>query len=104
MQLIRRNLKRIDIYSPETEGSGYIGKKLKPKLLGYVNAEVQPDEETSEERAEGFSVYTTARLYMRPDAGVKCGDLAAVFSDKPDCRITAVFSGKGYLMAKVKRI
>ena len=104
MQLVRRNLKRIDIYSPETVESGYIGKKLTPKLLGYVNAEVQPDEETSEKRTEGFSVYTTARLYMRPDAGVKCGDLAAVFSDKPDCRITAVFPGKGYLMARVKRI
>ena len=44
MQLIRKNLKRIDIYAPDKADSGYVGKKLSPRLLGYINAEVQPEE------------------------------------------------------------
>ena len=104
MQLIRKNLKRIDIYAPDKEESGYVGKKLSPRLLGYINAEVQPEELKIAEKTEGLSVYTAARLYMRPDAGVKCGDLAAVFGSKPDCRITSVMPTRDYLMARAERI
>ena len=104
MQLIRKNLKRIDIYAPDKEESGYVGKKLSPRLLGYINAEVQPEELKIAEKTEGLSVYTAATLYMRPDAGVKCGDLAAVFGSKPDCRITSVMPTRDYLMARAERI
>ena len=104
MQLIRRNLKRIDIYAPDRTDSGYVGKKLSPRLLGYINAEVQPEELKASEKTEGLSVYTAARLYMRPDAGVKCGDLAAVFGGKPDCRVVSVMPGRDYLMARGERI
>lgn len=104
MQLTRRNLKRIDIYAPDKAESGYVGRKLSPRLLGYINAEVQPDELKALEKTEGLSVYTAARLYMRPDAGVRCGDLAAVFGSKPDCRVTSVMPTRDYLMARVERI
>lgn len=104
MQLIRRNLKRIDIYAPDKADSGYVGKKLSPRLLGYINAEVQPEELKIAEKTEGLSVYAAAKLYMRPDAGVKCGDLAAVFGSKPDCRITSVIPTRDYLMARAERI
>lgn len=90
MHLIQSRLKRVDIYTRESETDGYIGSKVKPVLLGYVYADVQPLSDKLSADMSGKTEKKSARLILRPDAGVKCGDLAAVFSGSPDCEITEV--------------
>lgn len=104
MQLIRSRLKRIDIYSPTRAADDYIGTKTSPTLLGYVYANIQhlPDELSLENG--GRTVKRRAKLYLRRDAGVQCGDLAAVYSAKPDSRITEVQRRGDYLAATVEMI
>ncbi len=90
VRLIQNRLERVDIYSRESADSGYVGKAVKPKLLGYVYADVQPiSRELLSERA-GKSVKEAVKLILRPDAGVKCGDLAAVYGKEPVWEITEV--------------
>lgn len=104
MQLIQKRLKRVDIYSAGQSDSGYIGKKPEPTLLGFVYADVQPIEEKMKDELGGTAQYSKARLLMRPDAGVKCGDYAAVFGNTPDCRITEIKRGSSGLSAIAERI
>ncbi len=90
MQLIRNRLERIDIYSPVSKPDGYIGTTVKPELLGYVYADIQPvSEELSEER-NGKTEKKSVKLILRPDAGVKCGDLAAIYSKSPNFEIKEI--------------
>ena len=104
MQLIQKRLKRVDIYSAGQSDSGYIGKKPEPSLVGFVYAVVQRVDEEIKEELSGTAQYSKAKLFMRPDAGVKCGDYAAVFGNTPDCRITEIKRGSGGLSAIAERI
>lgn len=104
MQLIQKRLKRVDIYSAGQSDSGYIGKKPEPTLLGFVYADVQPIEEKMKDELGGTAQYSKARLLMRSDAGVKCGDYAAVFGNTPDCRITEIKRVSCGLSALAERI
>ncbi len=99
MQLVRSRLRRIDIYSANRTEDDYIGTKCSPKLLGFVYADVQPLAEQFVSENGGQTVKKQAKLYLRPDAGVQCGDLAAVYTSKPDCRITEVRRAGEYLAA-----
>lgn len=104
MQLIRNRLKRIDIYSAVRVADEYIGTKAAPKLLGYVYADIQllPDELNCENG--GNTVKRRAKLFCRRDAGVQCGDLAAVYSAKPDCRVTSIKRAEDCLIAMVEQV
>lgn len=104
MQLIRNRLKRIDIYSTARVVDEYIGTKAAPVLLGYVYADIQhlPDELNCENG--GNTIKRRAKLYCRRDAGVQCGDLAAVYSKKPDCRVTSIKRTGDCLIATVEQV
>ncbi len=104
MQLIRSRLRRIDIYSPVRTADDYIGTKAAPALLGFVYADVQQLPDELNEENGGQSVKRRAKLYCRRDAGVQCGDLAAVYSAKPDCRVIAVRRAVDYLTATVEHL
>lgn len=104
MQLVRSRLRRIDIYSSARTADDYIGTKTSPVLLGFVYADVQQLPEELDEENGGQSVKRRAKLYCRRDAGVQCGDLAAVYSAKPDCRVTAVRRTGDYLAATVEHL
>lgn len=97
-------LKKIDIYSPEEIPDGYVGTKTEPKLLGYVYADVQANTEALEDRREGTAARRSVRLFLRPDAGIKCGDLAAVYGKSPDSRITEVRRAREYVAATAERL
>lgn len=90
MQLINKYLEKVDIYSPARENSDYIGTKSAPKLLGYVYADIQPVTEEIVGNESGKTVKSKVKLILRADAGVKCGDLAAISSKTPDWEITEV--------------
>ena len=90
MQLINGRLERVDIYSPDRQENGYIGTESAPKLLGFVYADIQPLSEEITEGESGKIVRKRVKLILRPDAGVKCGDLAALYNGTPDWEITAV--------------
>lgn len=97
-------LKKIDIYSPEEVSDGYVGTKTQPKLLGYVYADVQANTEALQDRREGTAARRSVRLFLRPDAGIKCGDLAAVYGTSPDSRITEVRRAREYVAATAERL
>lgn len=104
MQLIKNRLQRVDIYSPERADSGYIGTRSEPKLLGYVYADISPiTSEISDGRA-GKTVKKSVKLILRPDAGVKCGDLAAVFGGSPCWEITDIKRFKSHISAKAVKL
>lgn len=90
MQLIGRRLERVDIYTPDREKDSYIGTKSAPKLLGYVYADIQPLTDEISEGESGKIVKKRVKLILRPDAGVQCGDLAAVYGDSPVWEIKEV--------------
>lgn len=97
-------LRKIDIYAAEEAKSDYIGKKLEPRLLGYVYADVQRDTRAADDRREGMAEKASVRLFLRPDAGIRCGDLAAVYGKTPDSRITEVRRSREYVSAVAERI
>lgn len=90
MDMIQNRLERIDIYGREEKESGYIGKTVKPKLLGYVYANIQPLSEKLTEERSGKTLRKSVKLILRPDAGVKCGDFVAVYSKNPNFEITEI--------------
>lgn len=96
-------LRKIDIYAAEETESGYIGKTV-PKRLGYVYADVQSDICAAERAREGTAEKAGVRLFLRPDAGIKCGDLAAVYGKTPDNRITEVRRTRDYAAAVAERL
>ncbi len=97
-------LRKIDIYAADEAAGDYIGTKTEPRLLGYVYADVQSDARSAENRREGMAEKASVRLFLRPDAGVKCGDLAAVYGKAPDSRITEVRRSREYVAAVAERI
>lgn len=90
MQLISNRLERVDIYSPARIQDSYIGTKSAPELLGYVYADIQPLTDEISEGSSGKVVRKRVKLILRPDAGVQCGDLAAVYGDSPVWEITEI--------------
>lgn len=102
--MINSRLKRIDIYSRETEKGDYVGKRLREKLLGYVYADVQPLHEEVSDDNEGKRIKRRYRLIMRPDAGVSCGDLAAIFGKAPDFEIREIIRYSTHISAEAVSI
>ena len=90
MQLINGRLERVDIYSKGRQESGYIGTESAPTLLGFVYADIQPLSDEVTEGESGRIVRKRVKLILRPDAGVQCGDLAAVYGGTPDWEITEI--------------
>lgn len=90
MQLINGRLERVDIYSNVRQESTYIGTEPAPTLLGFVYADIQPLSDEVTEGESGRIVRKRVKLILRPDAGVQCGDLAAVYGDTPDWEITEI--------------
>lgn len=99
MQLINNRLERVDIYSCDRQESSYIGTQSAPKLLGFVYADIQPLAEEIIEGESGKNIKKRVKLILRPDAGVKCGDLAAVYGSSPDWEITEIRQFSGHLSA-----
>ncbi|MBQ7834995.1 MAG: hypothetical protein IJ385_04365 [Ruminiclostridium sp.] len=104
MQLVQSRLRRVDIYTVSAEDSDYIGTKPVPKLLGYVYADIQPVSSKLFEGRDGKSEKQSVKLILRPDAGVKCGDLAAVYSDLPDFEVTEVKFFSNHISATAVRL
>ncbi len=104
MRPINSRLRKIDVYSAAEMPDGYIGTKIEPTLIGFIYADVQPQADKLEENREGVSVSQNARLFLRPDAGISCGDLVALYGSKPDCRITEVKRAREYAAATAVRI
>lgn len=90
MQLINRRLERVDIYTGSRKESSYIGTESSPELLGFVYADIQPVADKISEGDSGKIIKKSVKLILRPDAGVKCGDLAAIYGNDPDWEITEV--------------
>lgn len=90
MQMTQKRLKKVNIYSSASADSGYVGTKTVPSPLGFVYAEVYPSAETFTHERSGGRVNKGATLILRKEAGVRCGDLAAVFGNAPDSRIAEV--------------
>ena len=101
MQLINSRLERVDIYSPDRESNGYVGTKSTPRLLGYVYAHIQPVTEEITDGESGKTEKKQAKLILRPDAGVKCGDLAALEKGLPIWEITEVRRFSQHISATV---
>ncbi|MCM1333572.1 MAG: hypothetical protein NC084_08895 [Bacteroides sp.] len=97
-------VKKIDIYSPGEVADPYLGTRIEPRLLGYVYADVQGNAETLENLREGTRERRGVRLFLRPDAGIKCGDLAAVYGKAPDSRIIEVRRAGEYVAATAERL
>ncbi len=90
MQMISNRLERVDIYSLDREQDSYIGTKSAPKLLGFVYADIQPLTDEISEGESGKIIRKRVKLILRPDAGVQCGDLVAVYGDSPVWEITEI--------------
>lgn len=104
MQLTRSNLRRVNIFSLCDDGSGYIGRKTKPKPLGFVYAEVFPEKETLKSEREGRKTVSGATMILRRGAGVSCGDLAGIFGDAPDSRITEISRYPSHTTVRTERL
>ena len=104
MQLTQKMLKRINIFSPGVKYSGYYGSGSAPEPLGFVYAQVVGDKTQASEERRGCTTDRTATLLLRPEAGVKCGDLAGVYGDKPDSRIVGITRYPGHITARTERI
>ena len=104
MNPVQKNLKRVNIYSPDRTAGGYVGKKTVPKLLGYVYAEVfQSPEKLSDERS-GQAERSGATLILRRGAGVSCGDLAGIYGESPDSRVTEIIRSPNHVTARTVRL
>ncbi|MBQ3842134.1 MAG: hypothetical protein II820_05545 [Ruminiclostridium sp.] len=104
MRLTESRIKRVNIFSDTLADSGYVGKKRAPALLGFVYAEVFPSKETLSEDRRGQTVSSGATLILRREAGVKCGDLAGIFGERPDSRVTQVERYPGHLTVRTERL
>ncbi len=104
MQLTQRMTKKVNIFSPSVQSSGYVGKKTVPIPVGFVYAEVFPEKSSQSEERSGRRTRLGATLIMRRDAGVKCGDLAGVFGEQPDSRICEVSVFPGHISVRTEEI
>ncbi len=102
MRLTERFMKKVNIFSPSLSDSGYVGKKVTPSPVGFVYAEVFPDKTTLSDERGGSRENSGAVLVLRRDAGVKCGDLAGVFGDAPDSRVTEVAVYPSHISARTE--
>ena len=94
----------MNIFSDTLTDSGYIGRKRSPALLGFVYAEVFPEKETLSDERRGTQISSGATLILRREAGVRCGDLAGIFGEQPDSRVTQVERYPGHLTVRTERI
>ncbi len=104
MQPMQRDLKRVNIFVPVDSESGYVGKKAVPKLLGFVYAQVFPDAEKLVNKRNGRDVTRGTTLILRRGAGVSCGDLAGIYGDCPDSRVTEVSRYPGHITVRTERL
>lgn len=104
MQLIQNRLQRVDIYTPARVESGYIGTKRQPKLLGYVYADISPINSRLKDERGGKAEEESVKLILRPDAGVKCGDLAAIYSSSPNFEIREITRFSGHITARAVKL
>ena len=104
MNPVQKNLKRVNIFSPDRTDSGYVGKKTVPKLLGYVYAEVFPASEKISGERRGQTGSCGATLILRKCAGVSCGDLAGIYGDDPDSRVTEIIRSPKHITARTVRL
>ena len=104
MRLTQKNLKRVNIFSPDRADSGYFGKKTVPRLLGYVYAEVLPDSQKLSAERSGQKISDGATLILRRGAGVSCGDLAGIFGDQPDSRVTEITRSQSHITVRTQRL
>ena len=104
MNLTQKTLKRVNIYSSSRVSSGYVGTKSAPSLLGYVYAQVFPEKETLSDELGGQKKSGGATLILRREAVVCCGDLAGIFGDDPDSRITEIRRFPDHSTVRTERI
>ncbi len=102
MQMTQRLLKRVNIYSAVSRDSGYVGTKSVPVPLGFVYAEVFPSPDKYSRTRNGSRTDSGAVLILRREAGVKCGDLAAVRGNEPDSRVVEVKRYPGHLTVRTE--
>lgn len=104
MQRTQRRLRRINIFTPSSQDSGYVGKRTVPTPVGYVYAEVFPEKSVLSDERDGKRTSAGATLVLRRDAGVKCGDLAGIYGDDPDSRVIEALVSPGYMKVRTERI
>lgn len=104
MQLTQKTLKRVNIYSPHEIPGGYIGSKTVPQPLGFVYAEVFPAKRTLGHERSGRKIQSGATLILRRGAGVSCGDLAGIYGEAPDSRVTEVTRSPGHITVRVESL
>ncbi len=104
MRLSERFVRKVNIFSPALTGSGYVGKKVTPLPLGFVYAEVFPDNKQLSGERSGKRESSGAVLILRRDAGVKCGDLAGVYGESPDSRVTEVAMYPSHISARTETL
>ncbi len=104
MNPVQKNLKRVNIFSPDRTDGGYVGKKTVPKLLGYVYAEVFPGSEKLSDERSGQTKSSGATLILRRGAGVSCGDLAGIYGESPDSRVTEIIRSQNHVTARTVRL
>ena len=104
MNPVQKNLKRVNIFSPDRTDGGYVGKKPAPTLLGYVYAEVFPSSEKLSDERSGQKICSGATLILRRGAGVSCGDLAGIYGETPDSRVTEIIRSPNHVTARTVRL
>ena len=104
MRLTERMVRKVNIFSPVLRGTGYVGRKNTPSPVGFVYAEVFPEKEQLSQERGGMRESSGAVLILRRDAGVKCGDLAGVFGDSPDSRVTEVTVFPSHISARTETL
>ena len=68
MQMTRKMLKKVNIYSCTPAPGGYVGRKISPSLLGFVYAEVFPQKETLSSEMSGERTSRGNVMILRADA------------------------------------
>lgn len=104
MQRTQRLLRKINIFAPAQQDSGYVGRKTVPELVGYVYAEVFPEKSLLKDERDGKNTAAGATLILRRDAGVKCGDLAAVYGEYADSRVVEASIFPDHLTVRTERL
>ena len=104
MQTSQRYLRKINIYSPSETAGDYVGTKIVPEPIGFVYAEVFPEKSVLTKERDGKRTGAGATLIMRREAGVKCGDLAAVYGNTADSRVIEARIYPGHLTVRTERL
>jgi len=81
-----------------------VGKHTVPTPVGYVYAEVFPEKSVLSDERDGRRTSAGATLVLRRDAGVKCGDLAGIYSDDPDSRVIETGVSTEFMTVRTERL